>query len=106
MQPHVALAKKMQKRNPGTAPVTGDRVAFVYTKKGKKARAFEKAEDPLYVLENELPLDTDHYVKTQLEQPLKLLFEPILGEKINTLFEGAQNVVRKTYRGNKKTGSA
>jgi hypothetical protein len=30
----------MQKRNPGTAPVTGDRVSFVYIKKSKGKNYF------------------------------------------------------------------
>lgn len=49
------------------------------------ARAYEKAEDPLYVLENNLPVDTRHYLENQLSKPLMRIFEPILGEKANSL---------------------
>eukprot|EP00493_Phyllostaurus_siculus_P009330 UN09447 len=38
VQAHVELVKKMMKRDPGNAPVSGDRVAFVYVKKGRKAK--------------------------------------------------------------------
>eukprot|EP00493_Phyllostaurus_siculus_P007606 UN07692 len=97
----------MMKRDPGNAPVSGDRVAFVYVKKGRKAKAYEKAEDPLYVLENELPLDTEHYIKTQLEKPLVRLFEPIMGEKVNPLFQGEHNFkVKKTFSTKSKPGGA
>merc|ERR1712130_182334 len=59
----------------------GDRVSYVITKGSKKAKAFEKAEDPLYALENTMALDTDYYLKNQLDKPLTRIFEPILGEQ-------------------------
>lgn len=49
------------------------------------ARAYEKAEDPLFVLENNLPVDTRHYLENQLSKPLLRIFEPILGDKANSL---------------------
>lgn len=80
----------------GSAPVLGDRVPYVFIKgpKGKSsarpwltegARAFEKSEDPLYVLEHSIPIDTKHYLETQLSNPLMRIFEPILGEKAGRL---------------------
>jgi DNA polymerase delta subunit 1 len=36
-------------------------------KGAKGARSFEKSEDPLYVLENNLPLDYTHYLEHQLK---------------------------------------
>jgi DNA polymerase delta subunit 1 len=77
---HGELAKKMQKRDPGNAPNVGDRVAYVITKGSKGAKAFEKAEDPIYVLEHDIPIDTNYYLENQLKQPLTRLFEPILGD--------------------------
>lgn len=76
-QAHVVLAEKMFKRDPATAPAVGDRVPFVIwylapmmmalfffadlcfvcSKAAKDAKAYERAEDPLYVLENNIPLD-------------------------------------------------
>lgn len=78
---HVELAKKMMKRDSATAPTVGDRVAFVIVKGAKGAKAHEKAEDPIYALENNLPIDAQHYLEHHLSQPLMRLFEPILGEK-------------------------
>ena len=46
----------MRKRDPGSAPTLGDRVAYVIIKTGGD-KNYEKSEDPLYVLENSLPID-------------------------------------------------
>ena len=43
--------------------------------------AYEKLGDPLYVLVNNIPTDTKHYLDDQLSKPLMRIFEPILGEK-------------------------
>uniref|UniRef100_A0A8D0GSU0 DNA-directed DNA polymerase n=1 Tax=Sphenodon punctatus TaxID=8508 RepID=A0A8D0GSU0_SPHPU len=39
-----------------------------------------KPSDPIYVLENNLPIDTQYYLEQQLAKPLLRIFEPILGE--------------------------
>ena len=70
---------------PGSAPALGDRVAYVIIKGIKGAAAYEKSEDPLYVLENNIPIDTKYYLDNQLSKPLMRIFEPILGEKANSL---------------------
>ena len=68
----------MLKRDVGTAPHVGDRVPYVIIQFTKNARAYEKAEDPLYVLENNLPLDYKYYLDNQLSGPLLRIFKPIL----------------------------
>lgn len=75
----------MLTRSTGSAPALGDRVAFVIIKGTKDARAYEKSEDPLYVLEHNLPIDTKYYLENQLSKPLMRIFEPILGEKASSL---------------------
>ncbi|KAA1076934.1 DNA-directed DNA polymerase delta [Puccinia graminis f. sp. tritici] len=87
-QAHVELAKRMKKRDAGSAPALGDRVAYVIIKGTKDARAYEKSEDPLYVLENNIPIDTKYYLDNQLSKPLMRIFEPILGEKSSSLLAG------------------
>lgn len=37
-------------------------------------------QDPIYVLENSIPIDTQYYLEQQLSKPLLRIFEPILGE--------------------------
>nr|KAG5686078.1 hypothetical protein BaRGS_030693 [Batillaria attramentaria] len=39
------------------------------------------SQDPIYVLENNIPIDTQYYLENQLSKPLLRIFEPILGEK-------------------------
>mmetsp|Transcript_32487 Transcript_32487/g.103588 ORF Transcript_32487/g.103588 Transcript_32487/m.103588 type:complete len:342 (+) Transcript_32487:1203-2228(+) len=77
-QAHAELAKKMKQRDPGTAPNVGDRVPYVIIPGPKGAAAFEKAEDPVYVLENNLPIDASYYLDNQLAKPLTRIFEPIV----------------------------
>ncbi|CAG8570555.1 13511_t:CDS:10 [Cetraspora pellucida] len=84
-QPHVELAERMRKRDPGSAPTLGDRVAYVIIKGTKGAAAYEKSEDPIYVLENNIPIDTSYYLENQLSKPLLRIFEPILGDKAESL---------------------
>ena len=38
-------------------------------------------QDPIYVLENNIPIDTEYYLENQLSKPLLRIFEPVLGEK-------------------------
>jgi hypothetical protein len=49
------------------------------------AAAYEKAEDPIFVLENNLPIDTKYYLEQQLSKPLLRIFEPVMGEKAGSL---------------------
>lgn len=71
----------MKKRDPAGAPKLGDRVPFVITAAPKGTPAYQKAEDPIYVLENSIPIDTQYYLDHQISKPLLRIFEPILGEK-------------------------
>ncbi|XP_063359569.1 DNA polymerase delta catalytic subunit [Cydia amplana] len=84
-QAHVELANKMKKRDPGTAPKLGDRVPYVLCCAAKNTPAYMKAEDPIYVLENSIPIDFNYYLENQLSKPLLRIFEPILGEKAESL---------------------
>ena len=77
----------MHKRDPGSAPNVGDRVPYVIIQGAKDARAYEKAEDPLYALENGIPLDVQYYLDHQLANPLTSIFTPILGS-VESLLKG------------------
>lgn len=85
---HVELAKKMRKRDPATAPTVGDRVPYVIVTSTKKAKAYEKAEDPLYALRNKIGIDTKHYLDHHLALPLERLFQPILKNPKSELLSG------------------
>lgn len=92
--PHVELAKKLRKRDPGTAPNVGDRVSYVVIQGSKGQAQYERAEDPLYVLENNLPLDTQHYLET-LKGPLMRIFEGVMSNP-ESLFSGG-HTLKKTF---------
>lgn len=79
-QAHVELANRMRKRDPGSAPNLGDRVPYVIIAASKGTAAYLKSEDPIYVLQNNIPIDTQYYLENQLSKPLLRIFEPILGE--------------------------
>ena len=79
--PHVELAKKMAVRDPVTAPVVGDRVAYVMIKGPKNAKSYEKSEDPIYAMDNNIPIDSHHYLEHFLAKPLLRIFEPIMGKE-------------------------
>ena len=86
---HVELVVKMRNRGDVKKYKTGDRVSYVIVRGRKGAKAYEKAEDPLYVLENKIAIDTEYYLKNQLQQPLTRIFEPIVGTKgVKTILNG------------------
>ena len=77
-QPHIQLVEKMKERG-GQVPGVGDRVPFVIVR-GKNRRKnkelfVDRAEDPQYVLEKNLPLDTEYYVEKQILPPVLRIFE-------------------------------
>ncbi|HPT37436.1 MAG TPA: DNA polymerase domain-containing protein, partial [Methanothrix sp.] len=77
-QPHIQLVEKIKERG-GTVPGVGDRVPFVIIqgKRGKKNRELfvNRAEDPVYALENNMPIDTEYYVEKQILPPVLRIFE-------------------------------
>lgn len=87
-QAHVELASRMRKRDAGSAPQMGDRVPYVIITGTKGAANFEKAEDPIYVLENNLPIDCKWYLSNQLSKPLTRIFEPIIDNVEKNLLQG------------------
>jgi DNA polymerase delta subunit 1 len=87
-QAHVELAARMKKRDPGSAPQMGDRVPYVIITGAKGAANFEKAEDPIYVLDNNIPIDCKWYLSNQLSKPLTRIFEPIVDDVDKSLLQG------------------
>jgi DNA polymerase delta subunit 1 len=94
-QPHTELAEKMRQRDANSAPVTGDRVKYVMTTSYKKAKGYEKAEDPIYALENDVPIDHDYYLENQLKKPIMRLFSALMPDP-SVLFTG-DHTRKKTH---------
>ena len=87
-QAHVELAARMRKRDAGSAPQMGDRVPYVIVTAAKGAATYEKSEDPIYVLENNIPIDSKWYLTNQLSKPLTRIFEPIIDNVEKSLLQG------------------
>ncbi|XP_058756521.1 DNA polymerase delta catalytic subunit-like [Vicia villosa] len=86
---HVELAERMRKRDAATAPNVGDRVPYVIIEAAKGAKAYEKSEDPIYVLENNIPIDRQYYLDNQISKPILRIFEPILKNASKELLHGS-----------------
>ena len=88
MQPHVELVKKMRQRYPAGAPEVGDRVGFVIIK-GMQLMS-ERAEDPEYVKQHGLKIDSKYYIESQLLPPLERVFEALGIKRSELLSMGRQ----------------
>lgn len=92
-QAHVELAERMKKRDNAVISI-GDRIAYVIVDKGPNVIAYEKSEDPLYVLEKNLPVDVNYYIEQQIMKPVHRLFDPLM-DNVNELFVGEHTATRK-----------
>jgi DNA polymerase elongation subunit (family B) len=72
---HRVLADRMAKRDPGTAPKVGDRIAFVYVAENSKAaKQGDRIEEVGYVRKNGLTPDAKFYITNQVKSPVAQLF--------------------------------
>jgi DNA polymerase delta subunit 1 len=84
--PHVEVRDKIRKREPGSEPQNGDRVAFLITK--VPGLLCDKAEDPSWVTDKKIPLDYVYYFEHQLVKPVCDLLEPLVGANpFQTIFK-------------------
>ncbi|MBI4181510.1 MAG: DNA polymerase elongation subunit, partial [Candidatus Aenigmarchaeota archaeon] len=96
MQPHIELVKKMQVRSPDEAPGLGDRVPYVIVK-GTELLS-KRAEDPTYVLEKGLQIDSSYYIENQLLPPLERIFAALNISKSELLGNGRQMGIMESIR--------
>jgi DNA polymerase elongation subunit (family B) len=75
---HKILADRIKIRDPGNAPVSGERLGYVYVKAevGQQASKLqgERIETPGYIVKNSLQPDYEYYILHQLMNPLSQLF--------------------------------
>ena len=86
--PHIELAKKLRQRNPATAPSPGTRISFVILRGNQMLS--KRAEDPEYIKEKNLKIDSNYYIKNQLLPPLERIFSVIGVDKGELLGMGRQ----------------
>ncbi len=78
-QAHIQLIERMKNRG-GTQPSIGDRIPYVIVKgrmrgKKQKDKFVDRAEDPEYVMKNNLQIDTDYYINKQILPPVLRILE-------------------------------
>lgn len=68
---HAVLADRIAKRDPGNAPAPNDRILYVYitVNEDKVKLQGDRIETPQYIIENNIPIDYNFYIKHQLEVP-------------------------------------
>lgn len=71
-QPHLTVVEKIEERT-GIRPPVGERIPFVIV--AGKDLFVNRAEDPEYVRDHNVPIDVDYYIKKQVLPPV----ERILG---------------------------
>ena len=85
--PHVRVRDKMRERKPGSEPQSGDRVPYILVKTDDpKAKAYEKAEDPVFTKENDIPIDYHHYFTNKFLNPICDLLEPLVKNPKTEIF--------------------
>ena len=80
-QPHLTVAENLKRRT-GVMPSIGTRIPFVIV--GGKGLFVDRAEDPDYVREHNVPIDVDYYVKKQILPPVERILG-VFGVNISSL---------------------
>ena len=84
---HARLAQTLKKRDPASAPRTGDRVKYVNIMTSKDAPKSEQAEDPWYAMVNHLPINYLSYFQSHVKNAVKRLLDPIIPERLKELWD-------------------
>ena len=77
-QPHVEVARMLQKVDPMNAPALGDRVPFMIAL-NDKAKVAERAVP--VSMKDQVDIDYEYYKEKQLKGPMVRLLEPLIGKK-------------------------
>ena len=89
-QPHLTVAENLKRRT-GIMPSIGTRIPFVIT--AGRGLFVDRAEDPDYVRENNMPIDVDYYIKKQILPPVERIFG-VFGTKKQSLdFDSKQKEI-------------
>ena len=85
--PHVQVRNKMRDRQPGSEPQSGDRVPYILCKTwDPRAKAYEKAEDPKYALDNNMGIDYPYYFLNKFINPVCDLIDPLFDDPKEEIF--------------------
>ena len=76
---HKVLADRIGRRQPGSKPSAGDRIAYVHIHNPKRgALQGEKIETPEFVRQNGSRIDYGFYITNQIMKPVQQLFALVL----------------------------
>jgi len=77
----------MRDRQPGSEPQSGDRVPYILCKTwDPRAKAYEKAEDPKYAVDNKMDIDYPYYFLNKFINPICDLIEPLFDNPKEEIF--------------------
>ena len=92
---HKVLADRIGKRDAGSKPSPGDRVAYVYIENpNKRALQGERIETPEYIRENNIPINYAFYMTNQIMKPVQQVFALVL-EKLGDFKKRKGHTLRK-----------
>lgn len=77
-QPHITVVEKLRRRGLKSYSI-GDRIPFIIT--AGSGLLAERAEDPDYVKEHHIPIDTDYYINKQILPPVMRILELFVGKR-------------------------
>ncbi len=89
VQPHVEVAKKIMQRDPSKSNIVGERLGYVIIKGNQMLS--KRAEDPAYVKEKNLSIDSEYYITSQVMPPIERIFE-VCGITPSELMEGSRQM--------------
>ncbi len=98
--PHIELAKKINKRNPAEPVNVGDRIGYVIIKGNQMLS--KRAEDPAYIKEHKLQIDSDYYIANQLLPPIQRILTAVGVSKTEILGGGRQISLSDLMTGKKR----
>jgi len=79
---HVQLAEKLIRRAGGekapNAPRAGDRLPFVVVQGEPDQPVSQRAEDPVYAFEHNVPIDGRYYLKAHVRASMLRIFQPVV----------------------------
>ncbi|MCX8190989.1 MAG: hypothetical protein N3D78_02295, partial [Candidatus Aenigmarchaeota archaeon] len=99
-QPHVEVVKKLMKRSPEKIPTIGDRVGYVIV--AGPDLVSKRAEDPDYVVENKLKIDSNYYIENQILPPIERILEVVGIDKKSLFSNGKQLALSSVLKNNKQ----
>ena len=92
-QVHIEVKDRMKAREPWLEFKNGQRISYVFIQSANNAKGFEKGEDPLFALSEDLPLDLPYYTEHQIRNPLtRLLSIFVPRHEVDALFTARVSV--------------